>query len=307
MPIPPKLYKFRAFNVRTLRLITDSETYYADPATFNDPMDCDPVIDVDLKLSELGALYRAMVGPAGVEDAKRRLRRHSERANEMQLPPKSLERQKYLAGTMAVDLKMELKRELGAKGVLSFARTWNSPLMWSHYADEHKGICLQYDTGGMPHPELRPVDYNASRIINASDLYKWKIDHDGSARDRVCQTYFYAKAPHWKYEREWRDLRGKVEAGSSYGISAIYFGQRCDDAARIAVVKMLADHPTLRLYDIAMNSDGFGLTRQLVDRGEIESLGIRPPMEIMMHRFVQDLEDFEEDDPQEDMLTDLSR
>jgi len=30
-------------------------------------------------------------------------------------------------------------------GVLCFSRSWNNVLMWSHYADRHKGICLGFD------------------------------------------------------------------------------------------------------------------------------------------------------------------
>lgn len=30
-------------------------------------------------------------------------------------------------------------------GVLCLSREWNNPLLWSHYADKHKGICLGLD------------------------------------------------------------------------------------------------------------------------------------------------------------------
>jgi hypothetical protein len=30
-------------------------------------------------------------------------------------------------------------------GVSCFSESWNSILMWSHYADRHKGICLGFD------------------------------------------------------------------------------------------------------------------------------------------------------------------
>ncbi|PVX29071.1 hypothetical protein DD559_06760 [Sphingomonas pokkalii] len=269
-------------------------------------MDCDPIIEIDVATSELGKVYLAMVGRDREPEAKQNLLNHIYNADEHGLAKKSAERQKYLSAAIAVDLKRELKREFGSRGVLSFGTTWNSPLMWSHYADQHKGICLEYSTTAMPHPDLKPVNYNAGRAINASDLFAWKVRGDEAARSRVCETYFYAKAPHWKYEREWRDIRDKVGVGSSYEISGVYFGHRCDDAARIAVVKMLADHPNLSLFDIGLSSNGFGLRRGPVDRDEILAQGIRPPMEIMMHQFVQDIEDLDDGERQEEILTEIS-
>jgi len=44
--IPPKLYKYRRFDVFCLRLLTQAEVSYSDPRTFNDPLDCDPTIEV---------------------------------------------------------------------------------------------------------------------------------------------------------------------------------------------------------------------------------------------------------------------
>src|ERR1700681_4254027 len=30
-------------------------------------------------------------------------------------------------------------------GVLCFSRSWSNPVLWSHYADKHKGVCLGFD------------------------------------------------------------------------------------------------------------------------------------------------------------------
>ena len=46
--LPKKPYKYRAFNVNTLRLLTASEAYYADPKQLNDPLDCKTTIENDV-------------------------------------------------------------------------------------------------------------------------------------------------------------------------------------------------------------------------------------------------------------------
>ena len=30
-------------------------------------------------------------------------------------------------------------------GILCFSRNWRSPMMWGHYASNHKGLCLGFD------------------------------------------------------------------------------------------------------------------------------------------------------------------
>src|SRR5438552_5198124 len=30
-------------------------------------------------------------------------------------------------------------------GVLCFSKNWKNPLLWSHYAEKHKGLCLGFD------------------------------------------------------------------------------------------------------------------------------------------------------------------
>ena len=31
------------------------------------------------------------------------------------------------------------------KGILCFSRTWDNPVLWSHYSEKHRGICLTFN------------------------------------------------------------------------------------------------------------------------------------------------------------------
>lgn len=59
--LPAKLYKYRPFHVNTLRAMTEAEIFYAWPATFNDPLDCDPTLEVDIGRASLEQLLIAML------------------------------------------------------------------------------------------------------------------------------------------------------------------------------------------------------------------------------------------------------
>ena len=47
--VPPKrLYKYRSFSNLTLGMLVNDTVYFADPTTFNDPLDTKPTLDTDL-------------------------------------------------------------------------------------------------------------------------------------------------------------------------------------------------------------------------------------------------------------------
>ena len=46
-------------------------------------------------------------------------------------------------------------------GLLCFSRNWTHPLLWSHYASKHEGICLGFDL--KRGSELQEVQYEDKR------------------------------------------------------------------------------------------------------------------------------------------------
>jgi len=43
-----------------------------------------------------------------------------------------------------------------SRGLLCFSKNWHNPVLWGHYADKHRGICLGFD---MPEDLPTKVDY----------------------------------------------------------------------------------------------------------------------------------------------------
>ncbi|WP_169819440.1 DUF2971 domain-containing protein [Pseudohongiella acticola] len=80
------------------------------------------------------------------------------------------------------------------KGLLCFSKTWNNPVLWSHYADHHRGVCLEFE---IPEKNLSKVDYVEERIQYSGDI-------DTSLMRRFLTTKF----EHWSYEQEYRAFIG---------------------------------------------------------------------------------------------------
>jgi hypothetical protein len=90
----------------------------------------------------------------------------------------------------------KLKRQLsGGMGVLCFSRSWQNPVLWSHYADRHKGVCLGFEVA---EKIAVRVTYTSNRMeIDGSVLHgQWTEKHV----KQLCST----KCKGWDYEEEVR-------------------------------------------------------------------------------------------------------
>jgi hypothetical protein len=275
---PKYLYKYRSFNANTLRILSRDEAYYADPTAFNDPLDCRPVLNVDTDLRTLEKLcYRMLTLTYGKDKAVATMNNHRYMSTEYG----DFRTDEKAAYCYTEDLKQEVKallyRELGKHGVLSLAARWDCPLMWSHYADEHRGLCVEYDTTDHRCSNLARVNYRTPGDIKISELYDWKIGKREKAERRVRNAFFYAKANEWRYEREWRDVASTIGADDApLKMRAVYFGMRCDYAVVTSVVKLFINGAsTIKFFDMYRRDNSFKLRRHPSNVEEIEIHGVQ--------------------------------
>ncbi len=86
-------------------------------------------------------------------------------------------------------------------GIASFSEDNGNDLMWAHYADGERGICVEIDVRHVlskeqrKHIVLLPVTYVPSvRLFGSDEL--------SETRNAISQLT--VKRPSWSYEREWR-------------------------------------------------------------------------------------------------------
>lgn len=293
--IPTKLYKYRKFDVAALEMITDHGLYFANPRHFNDPLDCELSIQADVGPRKLSDLLKVLFGAERELEWNREVAfaiHYAEEVGDIKVPGEARD---YLSRQLADAIGSEIRKEFDQRGVLSFSATWESVLMWSHYADEHRGICLEFDTRELPHDNLRPVRYDGHRSVKGSDIHAWKINGDKTAASRAFDAHFYSKAPDWQYEEEWRDIGDTPGECGEYRITGIYFGFRCPYAAQVAVVKMLGPKSNVDLYDVRLDRESFKLRRTKVDAAEVDALGMREPKAIETARLLADFESIDAD------------
>ena len=98
-------------------------------------------------------------------------------------------------------------------GLISFSMHSNNPLLWSHYSDNHKGICLGFDVLGIT--DINKVDYLDKRIelpdflieFGESDKNKkeFKINKENQKKlESFMGDLMRFKYKNWEYENEYR-------------------------------------------------------------------------------------------------------
>src|SRR5229473_3068186 len=84
------------------------------------------------------------------------------------------------------------KKEMSERfGLICFCKQWHNPLLWSHYADKHRGMCLGFDVDDRA---LIPVNYVNDRSALKMPLTKESADE-----------LLFTKYLDWKYEEELRN------------------------------------------------------------------------------------------------------
>lgn len=119
-----------------------------------------------------------------------------------------------------------VKQNLGQKtALLCCSKSWSNPVLWSHYADDHKGICLEFDV--LDEGMCREVKYITDRI-----------PFDGVMSPDVALNILYSKFHHWEYEDEVRLCTGINEKengkvfipfGQMLKATKVILGDRCSE------------------------------------------------------------------------------
>jgi len=223
-----KLYRYRKINQHTLDSILKNELWFSTPQSFNDPYEFIHAITLNSTDQDWQAFLLKFLKsryPGAEDDYIEQLPEFENTIREVRSNPERMPR--FLSAT---ENKMR-----STLGVCCFSARNDSILMWSHYADKHSGICLEFDTS------INPKDFE-DRIFEVkycsayTELNIRDIDYSELARRMVS-----SKSDQWEYEQEYRILSftpGAVPYVNS-SLTGIVFGCRCSDTDRQSVMNTL--------------------------------------------------------------------
>lgn len=243
------LYKYRPLNEFTLEIITNGMIYFPKPDVFNDPYDCD--IRIDHKVSNDD--YMKIIEYEGL--SKGILRKDIEKELKRQriineVPSSFLEKLEYGC--------TEYYKSNKNMGVLSLCEDYRNILMWAHYADDHNGICIEFERSEGNHlgndEMTKPVRYLKSYPrIKATDFIT-------SKNASLTQKMLWTKSLDWEYEKEWRMLieKGNTAVSIPGKITSIIFGIRASQRS-IDIVRKLIEGTEIKLRQAEKLANEFGI------------------------------------------------
>ena len=188
MTIPRHLYKYRSLSTKkdkedqktireyTSRILTHNEIYFAKPSEFNDPFDCGFHIscegDFKTHKSTLKELNPTL-SEKEIDDQSRK-----------QLEPDFIKK-------IEQELNDTIRLETEKCGIFTMSEKRDDLLMWPHYADCHRGICLEFKTndGKLFDRDLLEVHYQKT-YLNLSVYDKPDLDW--------VRKYLSTKSEEWR-------------------------------------------------------------------------------------------------------------
>ncbi|MFV3130074.1 DUF2971 domain-containing protein [Niveispirillum sp. KHB5.9] len=286
-------YKYRSANWQTIENIFEDKVYFASPLDFNDPFESSPLIENDVSLEDLEIAYRELLRRRLQLEIKsaanmvNRFMRGKDLVIEHSVQKKIeriIENINYQATEPGFlfdeakthDLKRRIFEELVLfynKGIFCVSEVWNSILMWSHYGDSHKGVCLGYQNSLDKELNIRRISYNRSRSLKISSILGMLRDEE-EERNNVETALFFRKSSSWKYEREWRCLSRVGLQESMFNICEIVFGEKCSFTYIYTIIKGLEPFEDrfkqkIKFYRTTRSPKNYKMIRHQIDTDEI--------------------------------------
>lgn len=185
MPRPeiPVIYKYIPAEHYLPKVLKGESIKFSSPLSFNDPFECKPLCIIEN--GEAGERFLSNgLKEIGLTPAQR-LRRLGELRRFQGLP-------------MPSGLESNMSELLSQIGISCFSESRDSILMWSHYAAEHSGVCIGFDT-------TKHIFQTAWQVKYQDELPV--IYRPSDNNDQMLSKSLLTKSIHWEYEREWRIVK----------------------------------------------------------------------------------------------------
>lgn len=122
-------------------------------------------------------------------------------------------------------------------GICSFSEVYDHELMWAHYAEQFKGICIGYSFSKL----LSHLEDGVEFVRMYYDEKVPTVRHNSEPPLLVAKKILSCKNYRWLYEREWRMFAplGRVPYDSRSCVTHVYLGSRMEQEQRNEVARSL--------------------------------------------------------------------
>ncbi|EKO3518600.1 DUF2971 domain-containing protein [Vibrio fluvialis] len=214
------LFRYRACNENTLSEIITADIWHSKIQQLNDPFELNFIFDWDeFSISNFPKINNVLKVFPDKELTQAYIVNQQE--------------QLFSSLRNAIESQIEeLNRKLEQTGVCCFSQSPDNAMMWSHYADGMKGLCLVYDLESVKKQEqfdnLKPISYQdriekisyknlSARVKQRPDDQRYQFTSDSNPKLVNIKGYdfsikledhstIYKKHSRWSQEKEIRNV-----------------------------------------------------------------------------------------------------
>ena len=248
-----KFYKYRPFDDYTKALLLSGEAYFSRPADLNDPFECvppsipEPNAQQVRKWMEFSAMRTTATGKCSKQLADLAISTSKKFDDDTA--------RRFVRAVID-----SVTRDITHNSSMYCLTSVNdSSLMFAHYADGHRGICVEYEFTldyflGNPNV-VTYTDQIASVDFWDDDLF------DGPL---LTEKTIFTKARCWEYEKEWRIFDYGVPCGvreiDPRCISGVILGCKASDLTKKTVRDLSAARVSpFAIHQAKMTPDKYSL------------------------------------------------
>lgn len=215
--LPEYFYKYmRAENA--IKLLESKTLWFSSPKNFNDPFDCNVDL-LDFTPSHAGIKEFINQKVSG----NRAVRREEIAKNKRD--PFRIKNQ----------VAEQTQTNFNKSGVSCYSELNDNILMWSHYSDNHKGVCLKFNSS---------VKNLGTMTAKVNYLPGYLTSNFWEAKGEAIYHLVFTKAADWKYEKEIRSIRILDKGAIDFDINQleeIIFGCRTEETITKKIIKITSD------------------------------------------------------------------
>jgi Protein of unknown function (DUF2971) len=245
----PYLFKYGTINSFSESLFQGKSAWFSSPTNLNDPSECRPTFNFDAQPGQIKAFLASSAKPFYPLLSDEDIELKTEKLLRAQFDQKT-----GFWNSLKEDFHTKISTEIG---IFCMSRVPDSVLMWTHYANSHRGYCLQFcaTPGSGIFGSALPVIY--------SDSYpevRFFAADDEEQVERMLLTKYLG----WSYEQEWRVIDHENGPGAQKFtpelLTAVIFGVRMSDEDKEKIRDWLGPSANLvRFYQAVSRSDRFGI------------------------------------------------
>jgi hypothetical protein len=252
-PVPQYLYRYCSID-RLLGILDEKQIFIQTPAKMNDIFDFLPLYDFSISKGDVENILELLVNRGFIklkdfDEMATWLKEGDDKETEMKMY--------YLVGGIFENL-FNNNRE--SSKILCFTENYSNELLWAHYADSQKGVCIQFDTSiydNFHKASIMKVKYE--KAVPKLNIYAYFLNPIEYINSLVKSII--TKGANWAYEEEWRLVL--IDQFNTFAnqnfinlldgfVSSIILGINVDKQKKELLIKKVSDSK-IKVFQCALN------------------------------------------------------